>query len=398
MSHVDDGALHAYLDGALEALPAAEAARIREHLASCDACARRLDEERAVRAEAQAILRGADPGLEDLPSLEELRALAAAGGARPSAAVRLRRMGWAASIVVAVGAGWMLRGVREPAGPLERIAPEAVAEEGAVDRVDPLAVAAPEAVVEAAPAPPADERGVRQAAGPAGTVKVAEAEREAAVDEAPAAAEAVSPTVSFPASPELSLSEIVVTGVARSRADSGAAVPTGAMAALRDSLLARVGEAKVAPAGEPAPVQPTVPVATPAASRLRPDTRAQEELARRRTEPVAELRAADALAPAPSFVANPLAPPRVPGLPVISTERAPLGLPAGTLRVLQLVETDTLELLLLPPGVDPSSLAPPEEDGLTQVSVPRQYVWLVGRARLSQERIRALLALVPGGR
>ena len=32
MSHVDDGALHAYLDGALEEYPIAEARRVREHL------------------------------------------------------------------------------------------------------------------------------------------------------------------------------------------------------------------------------------------------------------------------------------------------------------------------------------------------------------------------------
>ena len=42
MSHIDEGALHAYLDGALDSYPAAEATRIREHLESCAACAARL--------------------------------------------------------------------------------------------------------------------------------------------------------------------------------------------------------------------------------------------------------------------------------------------------------------------------------------------------------------------
>ena len=46
MSHVDEGALHAYLDGALDEYPAAEGRRVREHLDLCPECAERLEVER----------------------------------------------------------------------------------------------------------------------------------------------------------------------------------------------------------------------------------------------------------------------------------------------------------------------------------------------------------------
>lgn len=381
MSHVDDGALHAYLDGALDALPATEAARIREHLASCDACARRLEEERAVRAEAHAILGGADPALEDLPSLEEMRALASAGGAHPPAAVRLRRLGWAASIVVAVGAGWMLRGVREPTALAEGGAPAAEpVEERPEARVESAADVA--SAVDA-PAPPAEGGATRQAA------------EKSAAEETPLA----------PA-PTLALDELVVTASRPDSAvapegaptDSGAAGRNAALVALQDSLLARLGEAKVLPTAERAELQPVAPAPVTRATRLRADAPLQEELSRRRMDPAAEVRAAADVAPLQSFASDALGAVIVPGLPLISVERAPAGLPEGTVRALHRVEADTLEVLRLPPGLDPSSLTLAEGDGRTQVSVRRGDGWLVGRARLSSARIAELLARVPGGR
>ncbi|MCH7990937.1 MAG: zf-HC2 domain-containing protein [Gemmatimonadetes bacterium] len=109
MSHVDKGALHAYLDGALDEYPAADAERIREHLDRCAECADRLASERKVRSDAAAMLSLAAPDIE-MPSLEDLRAyVKATRPKRTPAAVRLSRMGWAASMVLAVGAGWWVR-------------------------------------------------------------------------------------------------------------------------------------------------------------------------------------------------------------------------------------------------------------------------------------------------
>jgi hypothetical protein len=87
----------------------------------------------------------------------------------------------------------------------------------------------------------------------------------------------------------------------------------------------------------------------------------------------------------------------VPGLPVLSIETVGADLPAGTLRVLQLLDGDTLELLHLPAGVDPSTVAGPGDAGRTQVAVRHGAGWLLGRAHVSTEVLEALLARVTGG-
>lgn len=108
MSHVDEGALHAYLDGALDEYPPDDAERIREHVDRCASCADRLEVERRARSDAQAMLAMAAPEVE-APSFEELRAYVERTRVRPAASRRLSRLGWAASVVLAVGVGWVLR-------------------------------------------------------------------------------------------------------------------------------------------------------------------------------------------------------------------------------------------------------------------------------------------------
>jgi hypothetical protein len=98
MSHVDDGALHAYLDGELSPV---ERERLEAHLADCPACRARLDEERALVERASQLLglalppeRAAPP-----PPLHQLR--------QPRVLWRLRMpLAWAASLVLAVGFGY----------------------------------------------------------------------------------------------------------------------------------------------------------------------------------------------------------------------------------------------------------------------------------------------------
>jgi hypothetical protein len=179
MSHVDKGALHAYLDGALDEYPSGQARRIRMHLERCDLCADALAEARRVRDAAEAIL--ATPELNVAPPpLEELKRLARSGGSSAKTSrPRLYRLGWAASVVLALGTGWMLRGgsvlVDDAAAPrADAAAPSAVAPEDraqAAESVEPaaaLAETAPEparvadatavpqrTVAETRPAPPA---------------------------------------------------------------------------------------------------------------------------------------------------------------------------------------------------------------------------------------------------
>ncbi len=120
MRHVTDGELHAFLDGGLDLLSGDRGGEVRDHLAECPVCRERLQDEDTIRARATEILR--DPGLGklSLPTFEELRERASAPAPEPSAPpvpakkeVRYRGplrglpMAWAATIVLALGVGWM---------------------------------------------------------------------------------------------------------------------------------------------------------------------------------------------------------------------------------------------------------------------------------------------------
>src|SRR2546430_9514690 len=96
MSHVDEGTLHAYLDGEL---PAGEAHDLEAHVAQCRECRVRLEEERALIARADELLGLAAPPDRAVPPFRpgdreppvrlwwRVRVpppLAPAGGARPA--------------------------------------------------------------------------------------------------------------------------------------------------------------------------------------------------------------------------------------------------------------------------------------------------------------------------
>jgi predicted anti-sigma-YlaC factor YlaD len=107
MPHVDEGLLHAYLDGALDALLEAGAlpdgttrASIDAHLAACADCRALLEAERAIRTRAGAVLDTVAPVV-DVPPFSELFAM---HRARPRR--RALPLAWAASVLLAVGAGW----------------------------------------------------------------------------------------------------------------------------------------------------------------------------------------------------------------------------------------------------------------------------------------------------
>ncbi len=145
MRHAADGELHAYLDGALDLLPEGRGDEIRDHLAHCPVCAERLQDEERIRDRAQDLLAAAAPVPVGVPSFEELRALAEAKVANeeraPSPAVgRIPTRGplrgiplaWAATVVLALGVGWMGGGLwrslpdSSRRGPAEAGRPEGV--------------------------------------------------------------------------------------------------------------------------------------------------------------------------------------------------------------------------------------------------------------------------------
>jgi cytochrome c553 len=112
MLHVDEGRLSEYLDRPIDG--SSDRAEIEAHLAECAECRERLAELRAVKARADALLRHATPASMAMPGFEEIEARARARrGAGPRRVLSLHRLtalGWAATIVLAVGIGWIARG------------------------------------------------------------------------------------------------------------------------------------------------------------------------------------------------------------------------------------------------------------------------------------------------
>src|SRR5437773_12539734 len=70
MSHVDEGTLHAYLDGEL---PSGDRATLEAHVAQCATCRTALADERALRDRARAVLGRARPLERPTPPLEQIR-------------------------------------------------------------------------------------------------------------------------------------------------------------------------------------------------------------------------------------------------------------------------------------------------------------------------------------
>ena len=162
MSHVDEGTLHAYLDGEL---PAAERTALESHVAQCAACRANLAEERALIARAGQLLAAAQPADRPAPPLHQLRQ-------RP-----IRRpwhvrtpVAWAASVVLALVAGYSLR---EEANRPAPVASE-VAADGYLARTE----------TGAAEERPATTRGARQApaAAPVDSIRVREVAPPPAAD------------------------------------------------------------------------------------------------------------------------------------------------------------------------------------------------------------------------
>lgn len=188
MPHIAEGLLHAHLDGALGPDEQLEWTAAERHLEVCPDCRERLEEARELRARARDLLAGAaapvpsGPGFEALAAEAEARRDAgddATGGstaARPEDRVggtapwwqSTARLAWAASLVLAAGAGWFGHellmeqggGPPPPAATEADAAPEAAAEpqeDGAGDAGEAArqAQAAPEAAEVAPEAPEA---------------------------------------------------------------------------------------------------------------------------------------------------------------------------------------------------------------------------------------------------
>lgn len=285
MSHVDEGRLHAWLDYGRSGMSEAEYKEIGDHLKRCAECSALLAEERALRDRSAALLGATGPRASSPPSFEELKARARADGRLPESAVpphkpiepeegrdwsgrRSRRqlvgLAWAASLMAALGLGWIASTLMEG----DQLAIQTVESPAARE-------SAPESLEMAAPA--ADDQVAGKMAAPTETATVAPpASSEAvAVPEAmpaadspppssgaptaltsPSAARQVAPAPSAEAPRPVTAGEIVVAGFgAREDAESaGIAADQGEPIALR---------AAGVPAGVAPP--PAAPSAAPAA-------------------------------------------------------------------------------------------------------------------------------------
>lgn len=121
MPHVDEGTLHALLDGALRAESPGRASEVEAHLAACGDCRARLEAAEELRGEASGILDAAIAG--DLAAAPDFGEVVRRSESRPAPGPtgRLRRqarwtrgIAWAASLVLALGTGYLIRDLTGP--------------------------------------------------------------------------------------------------------------------------------------------------------------------------------------------------------------------------------------------------------------------------------------------
>jgi len=104
MSHIEEGRLHAYLDGECADR---EIEQIEAHLAICDECQERLEAATAASRTASDLLAEVEPGPVSAPTWRELEARAAARARSAPRRTWVRpSLAWAAMIAIAFGIGW----------------------------------------------------------------------------------------------------------------------------------------------------------------------------------------------------------------------------------------------------------------------------------------------------
>lgn len=163
MRHVDEGRVHAWLDGELPG-PGPDGAReLERHLAACAACRAMVEEERAIRDRASALLRTADPGPAADPRVVPLPVPARRRAPRRAWIAA----GWAASIVLALGIGWMARPAPREQLAIDAVTVSAPARAPATPQsADPATVAEPAPSLDPAAVPDVVPPGLSPAASP----------------------------------------------------------------------------------------------------------------------------------------------------------------------------------------------------------------------------------------
>ena len=164
MSHIDEGELTAYADGAY-APEDADAQRIAVHIAECANCRNRLAEAQRLSGRASEILAVAAPANVEAPPFEDIAASVPRQSRR-----RVIPLTWAASIVLAAGLGWFGRdALYDPRAGLQMTARRVASDSNMLESTAPMTQTAPADVpVAAAPRPAPGEAGRASAGAPAG--------------------------------------------------------------------------------------------------------------------------------------------------------------------------------------------------------------------------------------
>jgi len=254
MSHVSDGALHAYLDGEAGER---ERAEIEEHFAKCETCRERLDEAAAVGRRASELLADLEPAGVRAPSWREIEERASARREPQSRRSWLRPgLAWAASIALAFAIGFSSGGLFMHPGGLEDAALQAPAQERGQPAQLPAVVVPTEReqATGAAAGAEASDEGYRRAAptrstettaepaAPLGEAKdaappVAKAAGEEPVSEpAGGRAEVAADAVEAPAVDRAAEREADLAAEERAKARASQTIPPESSAAVRQRL------------------------------------------------------------------------------------------------------------------------------------------------------------------
>jgi hypothetical protein len=182
MPHLDDGQIAEWIDAADRPHGQTAHGAVADHLRQCTVCRERVEEARRIAERARAILGAAAPTVTDVPPFEVVLARAGRTAVRRGVNPTWRWLAWAATVAIAGGLGWYVRGAELRRSVGEAQAPTAVAQ---IDSAAPLAATPPEqtgggAVGGVAPAPAADRRAAVVPAPARQEEKVARADRPTA--------------------------------------------------------------------------------------------------------------------------------------------------------------------------------------------------------------------------
>ena len=109
MQHLDEGTLHAWLDGDRSGVSAELRLKIEQHVGECEECAARIRDAEKLARRAGAILSSVEPADSELPPFSEVMRRAGMSVPAPAPHRVIRRwipVAWAASVAGAIGLGW----------------------------------------------------------------------------------------------------------------------------------------------------------------------------------------------------------------------------------------------------------------------------------------------------